>query len=96
MAEHGEIPAAWAGLAAAGTFIGGVIAALLKFWKQPEKPESPMEILTHRVSEVERRQHEMDARVTDVFELLAEVQRTMATCQADIREALTRLQERRK
>ena len=26
MAEHSEIPSAWAGLAAAGTFIGGLLA----------------------------------------------------------------------
>ncbi len=38
----------------------------------------------------------MDERIDDVFHVLGDIQRSMATCQSDIREALTRLQERRK
>lgn len=62
MAEHGEIPTAWAGLAAAGTFIGGLIAALFGPWKMPgAQPEKGDDMAT-RVARLEARADECDQR----------------------------------
>jgi len=98
MAEHGEIPTAWAGIAAAGTFIGGLIAALFGPWKMPgTQPESgDTKVLAEKLGNLERRQNEMDDRITEVFHLLGDVKDSLSKAQADIREALTRLEERRK
>jgi len=55
LAEHGEIPAAWAGLAAAGTFFGGVLAAVFGRKtpepKGPEKAEASMGAWMQQVNE---------------------------------------------
>lgn len=98
MAEHGEIPATWAGIAAAGTFIGGLMAAL--FGRKPAEPKGPenedTKVLAEKLNQLERRQQTMDERIDEVFHLLGEVKDSLAKAQADVREALTRLQERRK
>lgn len=98
MAEHSEIPSAWAGLAAAGTFIGGLLAVLFGPWKMPgAQPESgDTKVLAEKLGNLERRQNEMDDRINEVFHLLSDVKNSLSTAQADVREALTRLEERRK
>lgn len=62
MAEHGEIPSAWAGIAAAGTFFGGLLAVLFGR-KKPDKEDDTMTIqrlarLEERADEQDRREHE--------------------------------------
>jgi len=92
MAETGEIVAGATGL---GAFIGA-LAGAWKYFKPASAPGNGDSVLAQRISDMERRQAEMDDRINDVFHLLGDVQSKMATCQTDIREALTRLQERRK
>jgi len=78
-----------------GTLIGGVIGAI--FTRKPvDKPETGDHVLAQRVAEMERRQSEMDDRIDDIFRLLDGVKSQLSTVAADVREALTRLQERRK
>lgn len=96
MAEHGEI-AGW--MAAALAFLGALGAAM-KFWnwKPASAPEkgNDMGALLQRMSEMERRQGEADRRMDDVFDLLTDTQKSLASCEANTREALTRLDERRR
>lgn len=76
----------------------GALGAALKFWStggQPEK-DDPMEVLRNKVADIERRQDAMDDRIDEVFRLMGSVKDALAVAQADVREALTRLQERRK
>lgn len=94
MAAHTGSELVAAAMAAVMAFFGALGAAI-KFW--PDKPEKGnTDVLTQKVLDMERRQNVMDERIDDVFHLLGDIQRSMATCQSDIREALTRLQERRK
>lgn len=66
MAEHSEIPSAWAGLAAAGTFIGGLLAALFGPWKMPgAQPESGDTVMLQRIAKLEQRADDCDQRETD-------------------------------
>jgi len=68
MAEHSEIPSAWAGLAAAGTFIGGLLAVLFGPFKmpgrQPEKGDG-MAMVLQRIAKLEQRADDCDQRETD-------------------------------
>lgn len=93
MAETGDIVAGATGV---GAFFGALFGAW-KIFKPATQPEGgDLKVLAQRISEMERRQTAMDERLDEVLHLMGDVQRTMATCQTDIREALTRLQERRK
>lgn len=75
----------------------GALGAALKFWKHDKPTEDdPMEILRNKVADIERRQDAMDDRIDEVFRLMGSVKDALAVAQADVREALTRLQERRK
>jgi len=85
-----------AGATGIGAFFGALFGAW-KIFKPATQPEGgDLKVLANKIAEIERRQNAMDERIEEVFHLLGDVQRTMATCQTDIREALTRLQERRK
>jgi len=85
-----------AGATGIGAFFGALFGAW-KIFKPATQPEGGyLKVLANKIAEIERRQNAMDERIEEVFHLLGDVQRTMATCQTDIREALTRLQERRK
>ena len=93
MAETGDIVAGATGI---GAFFGALFGAW-KIFKPATQPEGgDLKVLANKIAEIERRQNVMDERLDEVFHLLGDVQRAMATCQTDIREALTRLQERRK
>jgi len=95
MAEHGEI-AGW--MAASVAFLGALGAAM-KFWNKPAPaPEkgNDMGALLQRMSDMERRQTDADRRMDDVFDLLTATQTALSTCQENTREALTRLDERRR
>jgi hypothetical protein len=93
VAETGDIVAGATGI---GAFFGALFGAW-KIFKPATQPEGgDLKVLANKIAEIERRQNAMDERFDEVFHLLGDVQRTMATCQTDIREALTRLQERRK
>lgn len=93
MAETGDIVAGATGI---GAFFGALFGAW-KIFKPATQPEGgDLRVLANKIAEIERRQNVMDERFDEVFHLLGDVQKTMATCQTDIREALTRLQERRK
>ena len=94
MADNGELPAWAVGIGGFITAIGTVLAAIFKGRKRPES-ESEMEALRLRVSELERRQNDCDKRFERVFDLLAAVDNGLGKCQADVREALARLDERR-
>lgn len=96
MAEHGEIPTAWQGVIGAATFLGVAVAAF--FGRKTPEPRGPENgnVMAQRLAELERRTTALDERIDDVFAVLGDIQRVLATCQADIREALVRLQERRK
>lgn len=93
MAETGDIVAGATGI---GAFFGALFGAWKIFKPATQPAGGDLKVLAQRISEMERRQTVMDERIEEVFHLLGDVQRTMATCQTDIREALTRLQERRK
>lgn len=86
-------------MAAAVAFLGALGAAM-KFWNKPapapEKAEASMGALLQRMSEMERRQTDTDHRLDDVFDLLTDTQKSLASCEANTREALTRLDERRR
>lgn len=93
MAETGDIVA---GATSIGAFFGALFGAW-KIFKPATQPEGgDLRVLANKIAEIERRQNVMDEHFDEVFHLLGDVQKTMATCQTDIREALTRLQERRK
>ena len=93
MAETGDIVAGATGI---GAFFGALFGAW-KIFKPATQPEGGyLGVLANKIAEIERRQNVMDEHFDEVFHLLGDVQKTMATCQTDIREALTRLQERRK
>lgn len=87
MAETGEI-AASAG--AIGAFLGGLWAALR--WKKPRGDDD----MTVRLQDIERRVGDHDKRLDQHEAEIAEIFRAVSSCTADVREALTRLQERRK
>lgn len=82
------------GAAAAGGFIGALWAALK--WKKKPEPDGEYEVLAARIAEHERRLNQMDERINDAFDLLTDAAKSMASAQADIREALSRLDERRR
>jgi hypothetical protein len=84
------------GAAAAGGFLGAAWAAWRKFGIGKKPEDNNMAVLAARVAETERRLSQMDERLNDVFDILGGVHTTLSTAQADIREALTRLQERRR
>lgn len=88
MAEHGEIAA---GAGAIGAFLGGLWAALK--WRKPSNGDDDMAV---RMAEFERRINDHDKRLDQHENEIAEIFRALSTCTADVREALTRLQERRK
>lgn len=100
MANTPEIPGWAAGLAALGTMIGAAWAAV-KAAGQRLKPDSDPEKeqitdMLARIHELERRTDRIDTRLDDVFRLLGNADEALGRCQIDIREALTRLEERRK
>lgn len=68
MAEHGEIPATWTGLAAAATFFGGVLAAI--FGRKTPEPNGPekggdMADALQRIASLEARATEAERRDAD-------------------------------
>ena len=78
-----------------GAFIGAALAAWYKLrGGKPDPNHGDYDVLAIRVTELERRQSEMDARLDDVFDLMGSANKSLSACQVDIREALTRLQER--
>jgi exonuclease VII small subunit len=91
-----------AGAAVVGTFIGALAATwrkILPGGKDPKKQsydEKDLKMLAQRLHACERRMERMDKRLDDVFDLLGEAAISMASAQADIREAKTRLEERRR
>jgi len=100
LAEHGIGESIAAGLATCLAFLG-TLGAALKFWNWDREPKGPekgedMGALLQRMSEMERRQGEADRRMDDVFDLLTDAQKSLASCEANTREALTRLDERRR
>jgi hypothetical protein len=86
-------------VAAAGTFLGTLLAAF--GWKKygPGRPEpgkgETMAVILERLMNIERRLTEHDTRVNDVFNLLEKTSDAMIICQKDITRALTQLEERR-
>lgn len=93
MAETSEIVATSTGV---GAFLGALLAA----WKwrgtgdkQPEKGNDTMAV---QIAELTRRADGVDKRLDDVFELLTASAKSLGECRENIREALTRLEERRK
>jgi len=79
--------------AAAGTFLGGLWAAL-KWGKRKPEQEEP-EVLA-RLQNLERRCNEYDERLRQHEQEIGQIFNALSVCTADVREALTRLQERRK
>lgn len=100
MSNTPEIPGWAAGLAAIGTMAGAAWAAIkaagqrLKPDSDPEKEK--IEVMLVRIQELERRTDRIDSRLDDVYRLLGNADEALGKCQTDIREALTRLEERRK
>ncbi len=92
MAENNDWPAWVLGLGGVLTAIG----AAVKSWKRKPIEDNEMQVLKQRVSELERRANDTDARLAEVFDLMHGVNESLGKCQSDIREALTRLDERRK
>lgn len=96
MADTGEIVAGATGL---GAFFGALLGALKYFGRKPEperERENPdMAVVMNRLSNIERRQTEIDARLNDVFHLLEKATDGLAACRVNIAEALARLEERR-
>lgn len=72
--------------------------AAWKSFKPAPAPEkgNDMGALLQRMKDMERRQDDTDRRFDDVFDLLTESQKSLSECQANTREALTRLDERRR
>lgn len=89
MAESSDYATA---AAAAGTFLGGLWAALR--WGRKQKQEEP-EVLA-RLQNLERRCNECDERLRQHEQEIGQIFNALSVCTADVREALTRLQERRK
>jgi len=95
MADTGEIVAGATGF---GAFIGALFGA----WKlfgyrrdmEPDKDDH-MAVVLNRLDNIERRQSEIDARLSDVFHLLEKASDGLAACRVDITKALTKLDERR-
>lgn len=94
MADQTDIPAWIAGLTAIGAGIVGAIGAAIKAKKPPEKDGN--DVLSVRVEDLERRQEKLEQHMETVFSLLNEALDKLSECRSDIREALTRLEERRK
>jgi uncharacterized protein involved in exopolysaccharide biosynthesis len=87
--------------AAAGSFLAALVATWRKLWPRdkPQKPDDDHEdykMLAQRIETFEKRMDTMDGRINDVFRLLGDAATSMASAQADIREAKTRLEERRR
>jgi uncharacterized coiled-coil protein SlyX len=95
VAETGEIVA---GAGVLGTAIAAFLAAF--GWRNKSGTQPPrngeLNVLAQRITELERRQTAMDERIEEVFHLMGDVNKSLSQAQADVREALTRLQERRK
>lgn len=95
MAETGDI-------VAGATGIGAFFGALFGAWKifkpagTPQPGNGDLNVLAQRITDLERRQTAMDDRIEEVFHLMGDVNKSLSQAQADVREALTRLQERRK
>lgn len=87
MADSGDIAV---GAGAIGAFFGGLWAAL-----RLRRPNGDNEMAV-RIQEVERRVNEHDKRLEQHEKEIGEIFRALSDCTADVREALTRLQERRK
>lgn len=92
MAETNDWPAWVLGLGGVLTAIG----AAVKSTKRKPTEDNEMQVLKQRVSELERRANDTDTRLTEVFGLLHQVDDGLGKCQSDVREALARLDERRK
>jgi len=82
------------GAAAAGTFIGTLWAAL-KFGRG-RKTEESESMLAQRIDNLERRCNEHDERLKQHEQEIGQIFNALSVCTADVREALTRLQERRR
>ena len=95
MAEHSGSEVIAAALASVLAFFGAFGAAI-KFWKTPDVETGNSGVIAQQIKDLDRRQTAMDERIDEVFHLLGGVKDSLAQAQADIREALTRLQERRK
>lgn len=83
-----------AALATCVAFLGALGAAI-KLWPQPAA-NGDYGLLAEKIAEHERRLNQMDERINDAFDLLTDAAKSMASAQADIREALSRLDERRR
>ena len=69
MADTGEIPGWVAGVAAAGTFVGGVIAALFG----RKKPEDGNMMLVERITKLETRADTIEHVHVEIFSRLLEL-----------------------
>lgn len=84
------------GAAAAGGFIGAAWAAWRKFAPMKPPEDGELKALMRRVEETERRMNHFDERINKVFDLLGDALDKLGECRTDIKEALVRLEERRK
>ena len=103
MAEHGIGESIAAGLATCLAFLGALGAAL-KFWNWEPEPKGPekgddmgarMASLETWRDESKRRHDHADEQIEKIYSLLGKVDEGLGKCQTDVREALTRLEERR-
>lgn len=107
MPDAPDIPSWWAGILAAGTFIGGIIVAIFKGGKA--KPESErhddreIQHMMDRMGKIESRQSESDIRIEvamnlfgEVKEQSSEIKKQLNEMNMNITRALTQLEERRR
>jgi hypothetical protein len=92
--QNADIPAAWAGIAAAGTFIGGVIAALFKCRTKPTicvencREEMLLEItrLKERADDNDRNDAERNSIRAEIFARLLILDKNVAAILAILDE----------
>lgn len=92
MANDGDIPTWAAGVAA---IVGGIVAATGAMFRRGQ-PDRTDNVIAALVREHDRRLNAQDHRIDDMYRLLEKMDDTIGTLQADVREALTALRERRK
>ena len=91
---NGDIPAAWAGIAAAGTFIGGIIAALFRCRTKPAicpencREEMLLEItrLKERADDNDRNDAERNSVRNEIFQRLLELDKNVSSILAILDE----------
>ena len=107
MADQSDISTLWAGILASGTFIGGVIVAILKGGKSNPEPERhedrEIQHMMDRMEKIESRQSESDIRIEvamnlfgEVKEQSSEIKKQLNEMNMNITRALTQLEERRR